>query len=129
MLFLDIDSFKRYNDKYGHAQGDALLREFSIVLKRCMRNSDLAARYGGEEFLLVLPETSKAAAEKLAKFVLQAIEKHKFTGADATITVSIGIATYPDNGIDPLDIIKAADKAMYQVKSAGGNKVAVASET
>jgi len=127
VLFLDIDKFKRYNDSYGHTQGDALLREFSLVIKGCMRDSDLAARYGGEEFLLVLPETSKPAAEKLAEFVRHSVEQHKFSGADATTTVSIGVSTYPHDAIDSLGIIKAADEAMYLVKSAGGNKVALAS--
>ncbi len=127
VLFLDIDKFKLYNDNYGHTQGDALLREFSLVLQDCMRNSDLAARYGGEEFLLVLPETPKAAAEELAEFVLHSVQDYKFSGPDVTTTVSIGVATYPNDGIESSDIIKAADEAMYQVKSAGGNQVAVAS--
>ncbi len=129
VLFLDIDKFKRYNDLYGHTQGNRLLREFSLVIKGCMRESDLAARYGGEEFLLLLPETPKAAAEALAESVLHQIEKHIFPGPDVTITVSIGVATYPNDGIDPLGLIKAADAAMYQAKSAGGNKVVVASAT
>ncbi len=129
VLFLDIDKFKLYNDKYGHVQGDTLLREFSLVLKACMRESDLAARYGGEEFLLVLPETPKAGADELAELIRHQVEQHKSSGLDVTTTVSIGVASYPDDGIDPLDIIKAADGAMYEVKSAGGNKVAVASAT
>lgn len=126
VLFLDIDKFKSYNDNYGHTQGDQLLREFSIVLKNCMRSSDLAARYGGEEFLLVLPETSKGDAEELAESVLQSVAQHKFLDSGIAITVSIGIATYPNDAIDSLAVIKAADEAMYRAKFSGGNKVAVA---
>ena len=126
VLFLDIDNFKRYNDQYGHEQGNTLLREFSLILKKCMRDSDLAARYGGEEFVMVLPETPKASAKKMAESVLHQLEQHKFSGPDVMTTASIGVSTYPDDGIDPIDIIKAADEAMYQAKSAGGHKVALA---
>lgn len=126
VLFLDIDNFKRYNDQYGHIQGNTLLREMSLVLKSCMRDSDLAARYGGEEFVMVLPETPKQSAEKLAGCVLNQIARHSFSGPKVTTTVSIGVATYPSDAIDSTDIIKAADEAMYQAKSAGGNSVVLA---
>ncbi len=128
VLFLNIDNFKRYKDQHGHAQGNTLLREFSLALKSCMRDSDLAARYGSEEFVMALPETSKTSAQKLAESILHRLEQHKFSGPDITTTASIGIATYPNDGIDSIDIIRAADEAMYQAKSTGGNKVASASK-
>lgn len=129
MLFIDLDYFKQYNDTHGHLDGDDLLRAMAVCLKRYLRNSDILARYGGEEFTIILPSTTKkeaqAAAEKLRRFV----EEYPFQGQETqptgNVTVSIGVATFPDDGSDATEIINQADKAMYQAKNSGRNKVCV----
>ncbi len=123
LLFIDIDGFKRYNEKYGHPQGNELLREFSRILKICMRDADLAARYGGEEFVLILPETPKSDAKEFAERLRHLVEKHNFAGPSFTITVSIGVVTYLEDAMDPSDMITVADQAMYRAKNSGGNMV------
>lgn len=126
VLFIDIDNFKRYNDEYGHADGDLLLRDFAELLSKNMRESDLAARYGGEEFLVLLPETHKGAARTMADEILGKLTQHSLGGRGVNTGASIGIACYPDDGDESAKIVRAADGAMYQAKAAGGNRVVVA---
>jgi len=128
ILMIDIDDFKKYNDTHGHLAGDEVLKELGAFLNEILRTEDYAARYGGEEFLLLLPETGSKGAGQLAERLRQKLEE-KSIGATTKlpgITVSIGVAAFPGNGADPEELIRQADKAMYQAKEAGRNRVIVA---
>jgi len=147
LLILDVDNFKRFNDTYGHLEGDALLRGLAEVIRGTIRRSDakpsyevdIACRYGGEEFAVILPEAAHVqggeAAERLrasieargasivAERIRRQIEETPLDGK--TVTVSIGVSSYPDHGTDVDSLIRAADEAMYKAKRAGKNRVAV----
>ncbi|MGE8690023.1 MAG: diguanylate cyclase [Achromobacter sp.] len=131
LLFLDADHFKRYNDRYGHQEGDELLKVLALVLKqKARRPRDLAARYGGEEFVVLLPDTRRQHAEAIAEGIRQAIAglrvPHEDNGA-GIVTVSVGVATAIPLAEDTeAGLIEAADAALYQAKEAGRNRVAVA---
>ncbi len=123
----DIDYFKRVNDLYGHAAGDFVLKQFAKVLTEMLRNYDVCCRLGGEEFILLLPETSSGNALAVAERIRKSIEKLVINYESHTIalTSSFGVATHcGDFDIDYL--IKDADRALYQAKSGGRNKVCVA---
>ncbi len=125
-LMLDIDLFKGINDKYGHRTGDNILREFAQLLKRYTRKSDVLARYGGEEFIMLLPQTSESGAMAKAETMRAYVEKYRFRELKRTrlLTVSIGVSTYPNNGIrDMEDLISFADNALYMAKTEGRNRV------
>lgn len=127
MFMFDIDNFKVYNDKNGHAEGDYLLRELSRLLKENTRGRDVIARYGGEEFIVMLPNTDKKGAgiygEKIRGLIESAPFKHKEKQPLGFVSISGGIATFPADG-DTIDtIIKLADSALYKSKESGRNKV------
>ncbi len=128
LLFLDIDDFKTYNDSYGHPQGDRCLRQVSELFKSCLRNdSDLLARYGGEEFVIVLPNTTLRAAEKLAQSILLRLSQeqieHKRSHVVPYITASIGISTTRDRATTAQQLLSQADRSLYKAKSAGRNQL------
>jgi diguanylate cyclase (GGDEF)-like protein len=125
LLILDIDHFKHYNDDYGHVAGDHVLMEVARILKERSEVTHLAARYGGEEMVLVAPETSKEQAMELAEKIRYTIETNFFTvGRETThVTVSLGVATYPQDARDGLDLISKADKALYAAKNRGRNRI------
>jgi len=125
LLILDIDHFKHYNDTYGHVAGDHVLMEVSKILKEQSDVMHLAARYGGEEMVLVAPETTKEQAMELAEKIRKAIESNPFAvGMETTkVTVSIGVATYPQDAQTNLDLIGKADKALYAAKARGRNRI------
>ena len=131
VLFIDIDHFKRYNDHYGHLQGDDCLRRVSEAIRQAVkRDIDVAARYGGEEFVIMLPETDITGAEKVAEELQQAIRalhiEHLGSNIKPFITLSIGIASqiaqFPDS---PTQLLQAADTALYQAKEGGRNRIGV----
>lgn len=125
LLFLDIDDFKRYNDKYGHLEGDKALVQLSRIIRECMRNIDLAFRYGGEEFSLILPETSKTGAISVADRIRSKFEAESFIPDQKNtvhITVSIGIARFHP-GEDRKQFISRADWNMYMAKRNGKNRI------
>ncbi len=123
VIMSDIDHFKMINDTYGHSVGDQFLVEIANLMKNHARSSDIVCRYGGEEFLLVLPSTTLDAAEKRAEELRQKcaeiIIQHE--GKDLKVTMSFGVATYPDHGKESEEIITKADKALYCAKAQGRN--------
>lgn len=120
LLMLDIDNFKNYNDTQGHPAGDELLKGFAKVLKNSVRAQDIVCRYGGEEFIVILPQTDKKGAQIIAERIRVQV------GLYLTTTVSIGIATLPDDGAEIEQLIEKADNALYQAKKSGKNKWCVA---
>lgn len=131
LIMLDIDHFKRFNDAFGHAAGDALLHELGALLKRLIRDADIACRYGGEEFLLILPEASLAATCERAELVRDQVNRLRVDRngqmLDA-VTVSLGVALSPDHGSTAETALKAADTALYRAKREGRDRVVVADE-
>lgn len=129
LVFFDLDHFKQYNDINGHLKGDKLLRKLGQILIKAVRRSDVVARYGGEEFVIVLPSTPKKNAYIVGEKLRRYIEKYPFEGRETQpngkITVSIGIATCPDDGTERTELIYRADKAMYKAKEGGRNAVCV----
>lgn len=148
LLILDVDDFKKFNDRYGHLAGDEVLRATSHTILTNIRRRqgkesyevDIACRYGGEEMAVILPETNfvqgASAAERLRGLietrcrvaVAEALRKdhEKIFETIPEVTVSIGVASYPEHANEPEDLIKAADKAMFEAKNAGKNQVCVA---
>ena len=121
VLFLDLDRFKAVNDSLGHAAGDALLIEMAERLRRCLRASDLPARQGGDEFMVLLHHINTAAeAVGVANKIRQAIDQpFSFEGHACSVSASIGIALYPDDGDDADTLTRRADEAMYRSKAGG----------
>ena len=127
-LLLDIDHFKRINDTYGHAAGDAVLRQLAELLKRASRAEDLVFRYGGEEFAAVLPNATARAAVQIAERIRSVVEKYSFLweGQTIPVTLSIGVASLHGAEMDSQALIQASDAALFEAKRNGRNRVAVA---
>ena len=130
LLFVDTDHFKTWNDTYGHAGGDALLRALARVLREAASGDDLVARNGGDEFCLVFVETEKSRAVERADALRQAIEtldvehlRPAGSTAQVAITASIGVAAYPADAGSPNELLERADEAMYHSKRSGRNAV------
>ncbi len=125
VLMLDLDHFKGCNDTYGHLVGDIVLKEIAKILKEHVRQVDLVGRYGGEEFVIALPDTNKTSAANVAERIRQSAERYRFKAYDEiiTTTVSMGLATYPDDGRDVPALIDRADQALYKAKEEGRNRV------
>ncbi|WP_027183567.1 GGDEF domain-containing response regulator [Desulfovibrio inopinatus] len=131
LIVADIDHFKRYNDTYGHIAGDYCLERVARTLRNSLlREIDIVARYGGEEFTAILPETDSAGAQNVAERMLKAIDelaiRHQSSQTCDNLTISLGISTViPQSNIPQLRLIEAADKALYEAKSAGRNRYKV----
>jgi two-component system cell cycle response regulator len=126
LCMLDLDHFKRINDTYGHPAGDIVLSEIARMLKECIRQSDLVCRYGGEEFVVILPNTDVKKAKSVTERFRKNVAKYQFkhNSSQFQITVSVGIASYGHEGDQSLtQLIEMADKALYQAKRTGRNKV------
>jgi diguanylate cyclase (GGDEF)-like protein len=124
LLMLDIDYFKKINDTYGHPVGDSVLKEVARIIKKTIRNIDVAARYGGEEFAVILIETGAKGAMKMAERLRKTILNARFSSEkkEFSITVSIGISTFPEGGTHKEDLIENADNALYHAKDSGRNQ-------
>jgi diguanylate cyclase (GGDEF)-like protein len=127
LVMVDIDNFKAYNDRNGHEVGNEALAIIAGLLKQSLRQGDVAARYGGEEFVLILPMTSKTNALTVAERARELIEQHGFrkekSQPGGTLTVSIGIATFPADAREVRELVRQADRAMYVAKANGKNQV------
>jgi diguanylate cyclase (GGDEF)-like protein len=130
VAFLDLDRFKQINDTLGHEAGDQLLQEVATRLKGCVRDSDAVARLGGDEFVVLLPELAdeKCAAIVAQKILAAVARPYTLMGQEFRVTASIGISTYPQDGLDEQTLTKNADIAMYQAKSEGKNNFQFYSE-
>jgi diguanylate cyclase (GGDEF)-like protein len=130
VVFLDLDRFKQINDTLGHEAGDQLLKEVATRLKGCVRDSDTVARLGGDEFVVLLPqlEDEKYAAIVAQKILAAAARPFSLMGQEFRVTASIGISTYPQDGLDEQTLTKNADIAMYQAKAEGKNNFQFYSE-
>lgn len=127
-ILLDIDDFKWVNDTYGHRRGDTILREVASVVKGAIRKTDFLARYGGEEFVILLPQTDLSGAFREGERIRQVVRSHSYgeTNQAKRITLSIGVATFPDKTIATIDdLIRAADAALYQAKRFGKDRTEV----
>jgi diguanylate cyclase (GGDEF)-like protein len=131
LLILDIDYFKNYNDTSGHLEGDAVLKTVGQLLRASIREDDVAARYGGEEFVVLYPGASKAQAVALAQNLRLAVESHAFTHGGkqpgGRVTLSGGVATFPEDSRCSVGLIRCADQALYEAKAAGRNQIVAAS--
>ena len=127
IMFADVDNFKQYNDVNGHLAGDEVLRELATIFLDTTRKTDFVARYGGEEFAVILPDTATDGSVRVAFHIIQAIRTKKWLYADAlpckTITLSIGMASYPKDALLKAELIAKADEAMYHAKKTGKNKI------
>ena len=131
VIMLDIDHFKRYNDNFGHDGGDAILRALGAFFKKHVRGSDIACRYGGEEFMLILsPSTAEGAQQRAEKIredarLLSVTQGNRNLGA---ITLSLGLAIFPEHASEAAAIVKAADVALYQAKRGGRDRVVMSAK-
>ena len=120
LCFLDVDHFKRINDDFGHLTGDAVLRQVAAQAQGSVRRSDLVCRWGGEEFVIILPDADRAQSLQVAEKVRQAV----MAMAGATpVTVSLGVAAFPEDGDDATALLRVADAALYRAKAQGRNRV------
>ena len=139
VLMIDVDHFKLFNDRYGHIAGDNCLRDIVVPLNTVARRpGDLSARYGGEEFVHLLPDTGPTSAQHIAERLCQLVRDlgigHEDNGGEQTVTVSIGVATaWPGTSQSPIGsldvLLTAADRALYQAKAGGRNRVVCATDT
>ncbi|MFH1539244.1 MAG: sensor domain-containing diguanylate cyclase [bacterium] len=129
LLMIDVDHFKRVNDRFGHLRGDAVLREFAHLMRGNLRSVDFSARYGGEEFAAILPETTAPEARIVAERLRNMIEGHAFplgdSGRTIRTTISVGVSSVGEKIRDKAELIDRADRALYLAKSAGRNRVRI----
>ena len=131
VLMMDLDHFKQVNDTYGHLVGSRTLQDVGVIIKASLRSGDVAARFGGEEFAAFLLDADYAQALVAAERVRRAVESHPFSATSLTgdsvqsfhITISIGIASYPDDSKDGVQLVEMADSALYRAKRSGRNTI------
>lgn len=127
LLMVDIDHFKKYNDILGHMAGDEALRQVATTLEKNLRRADVVCRFGGEEFVVILPEIGSKAASWVAEKLRDAVLAVHFPGEEKlphkNLTISIGVASFPENGQSSEEVLLQADKALYRAKDLGRNRV------
>ena len=126
-IMIDVDDFKKFNDRYGHLLGDTILKESTSVFDHCIRTIDMLGRYGGDEFIILLPEANPDTAKVVAERIKRAMGEHEFVykKKPLKVTVSIGWHYFDDlTNVDKNDFIEVIDKALYAAKTAGKNRVA-----
>ena len=125
LITIDIDDFKIYNDTLGHQAGDKILKDLAQLLRNQSRKMDLVCRYGGEEFTIILPQTDKKEAFMIAERIRMDIQRYSFLNKEVfpnkMLTVSLGISTYPEDGLLPAELIASSDNSLYQAKNKGKN--------
>jgi diguanylate cyclase (GGDEF)-like protein len=129
LIFLDLDGFKSINDRHGHLFGSRALVEVGAVVRDTVRTIDVVARFGGDEFTIILPQTGRDGARVIAERIRERIAATAYLkahGLEVRVTASLGIATYPENGVTGEELVAGADKAMYAAKDAGKDRVMVA---
>ncbi|MBI4006322.1 MAG: GGDEF domain-containing protein [Gammaproteobacteria bacterium] len=131
LLMIDADNLKEVNDRYGHEAGNRLIKALSDTIKSCLRESDILARYGGDEFIALLPETDSENAVEVGDRIRKAVENTAFDmeGNQIKTTVSIGIANFPKHAENTDSLLHKVDRAMYQSKNSGRNRVTLYSES
>ncbi|MBC7174398.1 MAG: GGDEF domain-containing protein [Polyangiaceae bacterium] len=130
-LMMDVDHFKRFNDTFGHEAGDEVLRALGELLLQQFRGSDVASRIGGEELLVILPGASREVACRRAeelRIAIAALELQHLGKNLGQVTISIGVATLPNDAADALELLRVADEALYRAKRSGRNRVVAARE-
>ena len=126
VFMLDVDHFKRFNDTFGHEAGDTVLREIAAVFSGAVRTEDIACRYGGEEFVMILPEIPRSTAQDRAESIRRAVSELRLrldAGSIRKVTISIGVAMYPENGESARALLRVADRHLYTAKRLGRNRV------
>jgi diguanylate cyclase (GGDEF)-like protein len=126
VIMVDIDQFKRLNDEFGHLLGDEVLRQVSSVFCQQLRKIDVVCRYGGEEFAILLSQTNAQHAFGVAEKLRRLTETWQFPGVPRPVTISVGVASYPEHGTARDELVKAADAGLYAAKLAGRNRVLLA---
>jgi len=131
LIMIDIDFFKSYNDTNGHPAGDVVLKIIADAVRENIRKIDIPCRYGGEEFILILPDTGKTAAVVVAEKIRDLIEKMPFKNQEkqpnGKLTISIGVATFPEDGATSNELVENVDANLYKAKQSGRNKVVAGS--
>ena len=132
LIMGDIDHFKNFNDTHGHLQGDMVLRTVGDTLRSSVRGADTVARYGGEEFVVLLPNTDMDGCRLVGETLRTRVANHKFNGEEkqpgGNLTITFGLAMYPNDAQDAESLIESADGALYAGKRAGRNRLVVAPE-
>jgi diguanylate cyclase (GGDEF)-like protein len=123
VLMVDIDQFKRLNDEFGHLLGDEVLRQVSSIFHQQLRKIDVVCRYGGEEFAILLSQTNPQHALAVAEKLRRLVESWQFPGVPRPVTISAGVATFPDHGSSRDELVKSADAGLYAAKQGGRNRV------
>ena len=129
MIMLDVDDFKRFNDTWGHPAGDEILRELGGLLLRQIRGEDIACRYGGDEFILILPDAAQEVTRERAESICEHARQFHlhFEGQSlAAVTLSLGVAIFPEHGVTSTGLLRAVDAALYRAKHEGRSRVVVA---
>ncbi len=132
LIIFDVDHFKNFNDQHGHLRGSETLRAVADLMRRKFRAGDLLAKYGGDEFVVILPQTDKVGAYLAAERLREGMEKQAFPGAETQpqkkLTISIGLAAFPEHGAGANEILNRADKALYFAKESGRNRTVIYNE-